>query len=283
MIILCADDYGIAPGVDRAIDALAEAGRLSATSALVTLPEWPDTARRLRRLRGQIAIGLHLNLTLGSPLGAMPTTAPDGTLPTIDQLTTRAWTGRLSKSEIRAEIDRQLDRFESELGHQPDQIDGHQHAHALPVVRGALAAAARDRSWPTPPLIRSPADTLLRISRRGIATGKAIAIALITAGARRTWRAAGFPSNDSFAGVSAFSSEIDFAHELAAALTHPGPMHMIMCHPGFPDATLASRDPVLARREEEYDAITAAPDLPSRLWRPRRASDGPPVDWTKQS
>ncbi|MCB1510231.1 MAG: ChbG/HpnK family deacetylase [Hyphomicrobiaceae bacterium] len=280
MIILCADDYGIAPGVDRAIDALAEAGRLSATSALVTLPEWPDTARRLRQLRGRIAIGLHLNLTLGSALGPMPATAPEGTLPTIGQLTARAWTGRLSKNEFRAEIDRQLDRFESEMGYQPDHIDGHQHAHALPVVRSVLAAAARERSWPSPPLIRSPEDNPLRISRRGIATGKAIAIALVTAGARRTWRAAGFLTNDSFAGVSAFSSETSFAHELAAALTHPGPIHLVMCHPGFPDATLASRDPVLARREEEYDAITAAPDLPSRLWHPKRASDGPPVNWT---
>lgn len=280
MIILCADDYGIAPGVDRAIDALAETGRLSATSAMVTFADWPGTAGRLNLLRDRIAIGLHLNLTLGAPLGPMPTLAPGGTLPAIGQLTARAWTGRVSKSEIRAEIDRQLDRFVAETGHQPDHIDGHQHAHALPVVRSALTAAVRDRKWPEPPLIRSPEDSPLRIARRGMATAKAIAITALTTGSQRTWRAADLPTNDSFAGVSAFASGIDFADELAAALTHPVRIHIVMCHPGFPDETLAARDPVVGRRAEEYAAIAAFTRLPERIWHPdRTASDGP-IDWS---
>ena len=70
MIILCADDYALTEGISRAIGELAAARRLSATSVMVTTPHWPATAPRLRAHRGHLAVGLHLNLTLGSAAGA---------------------------------------------------------------------------------------------------------------------------------------------------------------------------------------------------------------------
>jgi len=39
-IVLCADDYGIAPGVGRAIRDLLDRGRLSATSCMVVSPDF---------------------------------------------------------------------------------------------------------------------------------------------------------------------------------------------------------------------------------------------------
>ena len=67
-IWLCADDYGISPGVNRAIRDLIERGRLNATSAMVVGP-----AHRPRRGRARCstaaansprcAIGLHATLT----------------------------------------------------------------------------------------------------------------------------------------------------------------------------------------------------------------------------
>ena len=68
MIILCADDYGISGGVSRGILELCEAGRLSATSAMVTFERWQQDAARLGPIRATTALGLHLNLTLGRPL-----------------------------------------------------------------------------------------------------------------------------------------------------------------------------------------------------------------------
>ena len=59
-------------GISRAIGELAAAQRLSATSVMVTSPHWPATAPRLAVHRGHLSIGLHLNLTLGRPLGPMP-------------------------------------------------------------------------------------------------------------------------------------------------------------------------------------------------------------------
>jgi hypothetical protein len=54
-----------------------------------------------------------------------------------------------------------------------------------------------------------------------------------------------------------------------------------MCHPGHPDAELATTDPVVERRRMEYDALMRDVSLANRLWRPARGIDGPPVDWSR--
>ena len=137
-VILIADDYALTTGVSRAICELAGAGRLSGTSALVTRPGWPDDADLLRPLRDHLAIGLHFNLTLGEPLGAMPIFAPQGRLPSVSTVTRGAILGMLPEPDIEAEFARQLEAFEVALGAPPDFIDGHQHVHALPGIRNCL-------------------------------------------------------------------------------------------------------------------------------------------------
>jgi predicted glycoside hydrolase/deacetylase ChbG (UPF0249 family) len=88
------------------------------------------------------------------------------------------------------------------------------------------------------------------------------------------------PTNDSFSGFSQFDEGGSFTDELSRAMSLPGQRHIVMCHPGHPDAELASRDPVVERRRIEYDALLADATLPERIWRPSRAADGPPVDWS---
>ena len=280
-VILCADDYGLSPGVSRAIRELAAGGRLSATSAIVTLDRWPEDARELPAIRDRIAIGLHVNLTLGAPLGTMPTVARDGRLPKLGRLLALALTGRIDGKEISAEVARQLARFESELGFAPDHIDGHQHVHALPGIRQGVLAALAARFPGGGPLLRDPADRASRILARGSAVGKALLIGLLSSGFAGAARARGFAVNASFAGASSFDRDKPYAKELAAALTAPSERHLIMCHPGHPDAALAKTDPVVGRREDEYDAIARFPDLPALLWRPVRGKDGPPVAWAE--
>jgi hypothetical protein len=72
---------------------------------------------------------------------------------------------------------------------------------------------------------------------------------------------------------------VPYAEELARAFISPGRRHLVMCHPGHPDAELAGLDPVVERRRMEYDALMRDPDLPERIWRPARGADGPPVAW----
>ncbi len=55
--ILCADDYGLAPGVSRAIARLLAAGRLSATSCITVTRFWPEQAAALRPFADTAEIG----------------------------------------------------------------------------------------------------------------------------------------------------------------------------------------------------------------------------------
>jgi len=281
LILLSADDFAMTEGITRGIEELAHAGLLSATSALVTTPHWHEHAHRLANLRDSVAIGLHFNLTLGSPLGPMPRLAPDGSLPTVGKLTRLALTRRISRSEIEQEANRQLVQFESLVGAPPDFIDGHQHVHALPVVRSGLLAAVRQRAGGRRLLVRHPGDRLRAIRARGGAWKKALTISWLARGFRSEVEAAGLMVNDSFAGITEFLPEAAEA-DLNASLLEPGRLHIAMCHPGHPDAELAAIDPVTERRKTEMEAIRKCPGLATRIWHPRRPADGPPINWQRE-
>jgi predicted glycoside hydrolase/deacetylase ChbG (UPF0249 family) len=266
-------------GVSQAIAELAAARRLSATSVLVNMGHWPEGAPSLRANRGHLAIGLHLNLTLGRPLGPMPRLAASGAFPPLGSLVARTLLGSLDPSEVGAEIERQLDRFEQGLRFPPDHIDGHQHVHVLPGVRRALLSIVKERYPRRPPLIRVPTGLRRAITGRDHARTKAAVVGLLGLGFAKSVRTAGLPANDTFAGFSRFDTTKPYAHELDDALREPGRRHIVMCHPGHPDGELAGLDPVVSRRGMEYEALMGEPGLPERIWHASRSADGPAVDW----
>lgn len=272
--ILCADDYGMTAGVSAGIEELASAGRLSAVSALVTRPNWPEFARRLEQLRSQAAIGLHFNLTLGEPLGPMPNLAPTGRFPAVGKLLKLALLGRIDEAEVASEIGRQLDLFEQFVGHPPDMIDGHQHVHAFPQIRRALLRTLRERYPTIKPMIRDPADSPMAIAVRGVAVPKALMIAAVAAGFGRSARRLGFPTNRGFSGFSRFDAQVPDGRELQRFFIRPGPDHLIMCHPGYPDEELARIDPVVDRRKAELEVLRSHPELPSLIRHPHRDEAG---------
>src|SRR5262249_35854312 len=158
---------------------------------------WPHFARELRPFGTSLAIGLHLNLTFGAPLSAMPLIAPGGELPPLAELVRRALSGRLAGGEIRGEIARQLVAFRERFGRDPDFVDGHQHVHVLPGIRTALIAELSKRDSARP-WLRDPSDQWARIVRRRIAPLKALAIAALAAGFGSAAKRAGLATNAGF-------------------------------------------------------------------------------------
>ena len=276
-VVLSADDYALSEGVSRGILELIGAGHLSATAAMTTIPEWPALAPALIARRERVAIGLHLNLTAGAPLGPMPLLAPDGTLPGVAPFLT-GWL-REAREEIAAEIARQLDRFEDAAGMPPDFVDGHHHVHIFQPVRTALIAALAARYPGRPPLVRNPGDRIDRILRRRGFMVKAAGIALHARGLAADLAAAGLPSNDGFSGFSAFNPATPYADELAVALRAPGPRHLMMCHPGHVDPLLVARDSVTDRREAELATLRDQRDVGNWVWHCRRDAEGRVLWW----
>jgi hypothetical protein len=256
--VLAADDYGLSPGVSRAILGLLRARRISATGSMVNAPAFREFARELLPFAERADLGLHLNLTTAAPLAAMPVLAPSGGLPALGRLARLAAISGAARAEIAAEIERQLDAFEGALGRPPDYVDGHRHAHVLPGVRGALLAAIA-RRYPTHRVyLRDPFDTPGAILARGVVPGKAAAIAALSVGLRRQAKRHGIATNDSFAGVSAFDPNREFGSDFRRYLLVARERHLVMCHPGEADDTaLAGLDEVTATRPLETRYLTS--------------------------
>jgi predicted glycoside hydrolase/deacetylase ChbG (UPF0249 family) len=215
-----------------------------------------------------VAVGLHLDLTHRPFDGRRP---PFG----LTELIGASLSGRTDVGAIEAEFERQLERFESALGHGPDHVDGHHHVHALPRIRTALCTVLL-RRWASRhsssrPLVRNPGDSPARIARRRGARAKALIVAGLSAGFGARAEAAGFATNIGFAGYSRFSGENLYAREFAGFLSAPGLRHLVMCHPGLADGSAG--DPIAAARVEEYQYLRANDGLSRELLTIRRGRD----------
>jgi chitin disaccharide deacetylase len=252
---LCADDFALSPGVSRGILEALDAGRLSATSVMTTRPSWPKGAKELRPFDAKADIGLHLNLTLGGPLGSMPAFAASGRLPQIGYVLKAAQRKELPEAEIGQEISRQIESFCEHFGRAPDFVDGHQHVQILPQIRSCLferleAMGLSGKLW-----LRDSSDHPFRILSRGVELKKALGIAWLARGFAKEAAARGFVTNDGFSGFSAFDPARDYAADFALYLRGPGRRHLIMCHPGYCDEALVAIDPVTLTRERELSFL----------------------------
>ena len=252
-VIVCADDFGLAPGVSDAIAELIAAGRLSATSCMSGCRDWRRAAGMLRTLtaRQPADVGLHLTLTDQAALSPAAGLAVAGRLPALGWLLPRALGRRLPATALRDEICAQLDAFEAHWGAPPDYVDGHQHVHLLPGVREALLAELlrrypRGRVW-----VRDCVESPRRCLQRGEATAKALLLDLLGMGLRRQLHVAGLPANDGFSGLHDFALDRPFRPKMQRFLANVGPRPLVHVHPGRVDAVLLACDPLTEARERE--------------------------------
>jgi chitin disaccharide deacetylase len=137
VLALCADDFGLAPGISAGIARLAQAQRLTAVSCITNSPHWEASAPLLAKLPVTVDAGLHINLTEGRPLSPrLAKVWPR--LPSLPLLIVRAHLGLLPRAELRSEVHAQLAAFRSATGVAPRFIDGHQHVHHLPGLRSII-------------------------------------------------------------------------------------------------------------------------------------------------
>ncbi|MBP2298874.1 ChbG/HpnK family deacetylase [Azospirillum picis] len=255
-LLLCADDYGLAPGVNAAIRELIAAGRLTATSVMSLCPHWRPGAAALRDLKEKADVGLHFTLTDQPPLGAMPLLAPKGTLPALGRLMGWAYAGRLSgpaaRAEIRDELSRQIAAFADAWGAPPDYIDGHQHIHQLPGIRDAVVEALAALPGAYVRLCAEPATAILR---RGVAVPKALLIGGLGRGLARMVRDRGIPANNRFGGIYDFANARPFAELMPRFTEGLSGRPLVMVHPGLPDEELRRVDSLVEPRRAEYDYL----------------------------
>lgn len=260
-LVLCADDYAIAPGVSEAIRDLIAAGRLNATSVMTVFDGLDAQAQALRVAAAGTgaSIGLHVTLTGAfAPLTA-GMAGPGGTLPDLSALILGAVSRRLDGAAVAAEVEAQFAAFRRAFGHAPHHVDGHQHVHVLPVVRAAvLAATARHAPDAWLRDVTPTAAALSGIDMKGRLIGG------FALGFARDAAARGLATNRGFGGAYDFNAGRDFASLLAHVLKGVPDGGVVMVHPGQVDGVLEARDPLTRQREAEL-AVLAGPAFPDLL------------------
>jgi predicted glycoside hydrolase/deacetylase ChbG (UPF0249 family) len=209
-LIVNADDFGLTAGVSRGILEAHRAGIVTSTTVIVTRPIDPVLVEQL--LESGLGVGLHLNLTLGSPVSA-----PARVRSLVDTegkflRDPRDVAGHANKDEARIELGTQIDVFRRLVGRFPTHLDSHHHVGRYEPIMDLVLDFARAIKVP----VRSQDDV-----------------------ARATARRLKVRTTDHFvgdAGSDAYWTAERVMEHLAAL---PGGATEFMTHPGYYDDDLA--------------------------------------------
>lgn len=252
-LLLCADDYGLARGIDETIARLVRAGRLGAFSCIVNGPAWAADAAQVPALRAAGAqAGLHLNLTEGRPLA--PALAMHWSqLPALPRLLALAHLGRLPIAALRDELAAQWQAFVAATGHRPDFVDGHQHVHQLPGVRPLLLALLAAQPSPAAhgaDAPRVPVRATAPLAGPGFGLKRWVIGATGGVALSRALRRAGLAHNRCLLGAYDFQAA-DYGALMRGWLKRvPAGGALLFCHPGARSDD-APADVIAAARERE--------------------------------
>jgi len=232
-MIICADDYGMRADIDRAILELCHEDKLSAVSCMVLFERCDATLmEKLRELEAWVDIGLHFcltneNLPLSPPLDKTK-------LQGFKTLFRRALFRSLKREDVTSLLAAQYDLFVQKAGRPPDYIDGHLHAHQLPVVAEALAHFVRRLPANRRPYVRNTRLSTRVLRQQNLPSLKAGFIGSFGRRLEQRLHAAGVPTNDGFSGIYDFKEWArypEFFPKFAACL--PGKNGILVTHPGF--------------------------------------------------
>src|SRR5215469_14808131 len=206
-LIVNADDWGLTRGVSEGILAAHRHGIVTSTTVLATAALDPELVARLRD--SGLGVGLHVNLTLGTPL-TRGKSLIDGHGRFVRDA--RHAAARAAAADVRAEVDAQVAKFTKTLRRPPTHLDSHHHVGLHPPVREVVLEAARALGVP----VRSQ-----------------------DVSARTRARSAGLRTPDHFFGESGPGAYWSPATTLANLLALPEGVSEFMTHPGWFDADLA--------------------------------------------
>ncbi|SFO77988.1 Predicted glycoside hydrolase or deacetylase ChbG, UPF0249 family [Variovorax sp. PDC80] len=240
-LCICADDFGMSPGINAAVLDLIARGNLSATGCLVLREAWPRGLPALRRVdAARVDVGLHLDLT--------PPRTPRAGEPGLGPLILRCYTRSAPRRHLRQTIAEQLARFEDGLGRAPAFVDGHRHVHQLPMVRELLLEELSRRYTAAPPWLRNtrPGATALKPRVIHALGGRA----LVHEAARRS-----IPTSRGLLGVYDFAGGVTgYRRRLLAWLSAARSGDVLMCHPALAEDT---GTPHHEARAAEYTVLAA--------------------------
>jgi hopanoid biosynthesis associated protein HpnK len=235
-VVVTADDFGLAPEVNEAVETAHQHGILTAASLMVAGPAAQDAIARARRLP-RLRVGLHIVLVEGSPM-LPPERVPDlvdarGHFRTdMARLGLAIATRRAVRRQVRAEIEAQFEAFRAS-GIALDHVNAHKHFHLHPTIAAEIIAIGARYGMRGLRVPREPASVLSVIEPQAAripAWVTAPWAALLTRRARR----AGLNTPDAVFGL-AWSGAMTTARLLGLLQYLPEGRNEIYLHPATAD------------------------------------------------
>ncbi len=243
-LIVNADDFNLTPGVNRAILECHDRGILSSTTFMANLPVDARAVRELKK-RKKLGVGIHLNVTLKTPLSrpekVRSLMGAEGRFRKYPEQTSK-----LPKAdELALEYATQIEFFKKIFGRMPTHLDTHHQVHNFPFFLRVLCRVARYYKLP----VRR--STLMR--QPGI------------------MKECGVRTPDHFFG-NLSPQGFWTAEPLESLLRNlPAGVSEIMCHPGIVDTDLKSVSSFTTGRAVEHALFSSSrfrrllADMPVRL------------------
>lgn len=264
-LIINADDFGLTPGVNRAIFEAHDHGVVTSATMMAKGGAFENAVQLAKSAPEGLDIGCHVVLVDGSPMldRSQVTTLTQNDAPqpqfysSIGGFARRALLGKFDEHQLEAEIAAQIRKIQA-AGVVVSHLDTHKHTHVFPQVLRPLLAAAKRCGIRS---IRNPFE-LIRVANfsRPDLWSRALEVGVLRGFAKRFKRMiadAGMASPDGTLGIVATGGLDERLFEVLAKNVPEGTWEFV-CHPGYNDADLQSvRTRLRESREHELKILTS--------------------------
>lgn len=257
-LIVNADDFGLTSFVNQAIIQAHHQGIVTSTTVMINMPHAPSGLELAQQETPNLALGLHLNLTNGSPIcdvQHIPSLLDDnGQFYRIEQLAKVAL--QFDADELYQELAAQLEQFIELTGKLPTHMDAHYHIALMhPAALEATLALADEHQLPLREVLAdiAPAQAIPLVQK--FMPSLPADLIEIMLNMVQEVRAQNPIPNMPAHFISRFSMPTNTLGDLLNILTDVSELERpaeIMCHPGFandPDTTIGDS------RQQEFDVL----------------------------
>jgi predicted glycoside hydrolase/deacetylase ChbG (UPF0249 family) len=268
-LIINADDFGLTPGVNRAIAELHQAGALTSATLMASGAAFDD-AVAIARANPTLGVGCHILLTDGTPVSSpksIPTLiGPDGKnfRPSLVDFIQALLRGTIREDDIEREAVAQVQKLQC-AGIRVTHLDTHKHTHLFPAVTRPLLRIAERCSVRA---IRYPFEQAWSLALGHGNRIRRLQVKLL-GGLKTNFehqpqiRDAHVCTTDGTIGISATGNLYrETLHQILHAMPAEGTFELV-CHPGYNDSDLDRITTRLrAHRDIERNAlITEVPAM----------------------
>ena len=265
-LIVNADDFGLAPGVNRAILEL-HAAEVLTSATLMAQAAATEEAVNMALAMPTLGVGCHIVLVDGSPvsdrnkISSLVDRTTGDFHPTLGGFLSRHFTARIRSAEIEAEAAAQIALLQS-YGLRLTHVDTHKHMHMFPAILRPVIRAAKAAGIPA---IRNPFEPLWSLNATtdapDVRRAEVILLRRFEAKFRRIVREEGLQTTDGAVGVLA-TGTVNIATVNTLITAMPEGTFELVSHPGYRDECLARANTrLLESREIERNALMAIKDF----------------------